>query len=187
MRREKILSFVLCLVFLIIISTPSISYACSCTEPVSVEEEFERSEAVFTGKVMNVREDKRFDGMVTKSVLFEVSETWKGVSQSQVIITTGLGGGNCGFKFIEGVEYLVYAEQSSMYSEEEQLVTTICDRTNELHASGEDLAILGEGDAPKKQVILVEDEVTGNHSYVWGKAIVTAGVLLFFVWRKIRN
>lgn len=96
-------------------SFPSITSACSCAELPGVEEEFERSKAVFSGKVIDIREKRSLKGYTTKSVLFEVTNTWKGVEQSQIIITTGQGGGDCGYDFKEGEEYLVYAYESTMY------------------------------------------------------------------------
>ena len=84
---------------LLLSSFPSITSACSCAELPSVEEEFERSQAVFSGKVVDVREKRSIKGYQTKSVLFEVTNTWKGVKQSQIIVTTGQGGGDCGFNF----------------------------------------------------------------------------------------
>lgn len=64
-------------------------------------EELERSDAVFTGKVIEIQEKKQLNGLTKKYVLFEVKKTWKGISQSQVILTTGMGGGDCGYEFEE--------------------------------------------------------------------------------------
>jgi hypothetical protein len=68
-------------------SFPLITSACSCAELSSVEEEFERSNAVFSGKVVDLREKQSIKRYQTKSVLFEVTNTWKGVKQSQIIIS----------------------------------------------------------------------------------------------------
>ena len=108
---RKVMPILAFISILFISSFPSITSACSCAELPSVEEEFERSQAVFSGKVVDVREKRSIKGYQTKSVLFEVTNTWKGVKQSQIIITTGQGGGDCGFEFKEGQEYLVYANR----------------------------------------------------------------------------
>ncbi|MCR2804243.1 hypothetical protein [Paenibacillus soyae] len=89
-------------------------------------------------------------------MLFEVDRIWKGGPDSQVVIHTGSGGGDCGFKFQAGNEYLVYASLSDMYGEM-QLTSIICDRTSALNLSGEDINLLGalsEEKLPTKQVKL---------------------------------
>lgn len=187
MRKKIHLTMVLCLVLsFMIISIPSTIYACSCAEIPTVEEELERSKAVFTGNAITIKEQRHLDGSITKSVLFGVTKTWKGVSESQVIITTGLGGGDCGYEFEQGKEYLVYANNSSMYGEKDDLVTIICDRTNELITAQEDLALLGQGKIPTEQVNL-KGELRGISLYVWGIAIAIVGIVVSFVWKKFKN
>ncbi|OKL36865.1 hypothetical protein [Domibacillus mangrovi] len=132
---------------------PSYGEACSCAKPPDVKEEFSLSKAVFRGKVTEIDEKKSVSGFPTKSVRFEVNETWKGVSQSQVNVTTGNGGGDCGYEFRKGQEYLVYANDSDMYGSSEQTVI-ICSRTKEISTAQEDLAILGEGQTPTEKVKL---------------------------------
>lgn len=124
-KAIPILAFIFMSIF-IIVSFPSITSACSCAELPSVEEELEQSTAVFSGKVLGVREKRSLNGYMKKSVLFEVKNTWKGVKQSQMIITTGQGGGDCGIDFIVGKEYLVYANESTIYGAK-SLVSVICD------------------------------------------------------------
>jgi LPXTG-motif cell wall-anchored protein len=163
-------------------SFPSITNACSCAELPSAEEEFERSEAVFSGKVVDVREKRSLKGELTKSVLFEVTNTWKGVKQSQMIITTGQGGGSCGFHFNEGQEYLVYAYELTMYGAK-SLVTTICDRTNELSVLQEDLTILGKGQPPIEEVDLT-GKYEGNQFYMWGAVVIAIGIVFIFIFKR---
>ena len=71
--------------------------------------------------------------------MFEVIERFKGVDATQIDVQTGIGGGDCGWSFVKGSTYLVYAyrEQSSG-----QLQTGICMRTNLVDRAGEDLAQL---------------------------------------------
>ena len=170
---------------LFVSSFPLITSACSCAELPSVEEEFERSQAVFSGKVVDVREKRSIKGYQTKSVLFEVTNTWKGVKQSQIIVTTGQGGGDCGFNFKEGQEYLVYVNKSTMYGGK-TLVSAICDRTNELSVLQEDLKILGEGQPPIEDVDLT-DKHEGNQLYIWVAIIIAVGILLIFIFKKRKN
>nr|WP_249317010.1 hypothetical protein [Bacillus sp. FJAT-50079] len=194
MKKAIVLLTFIFIGLLIIGSFPSIINACSCAELPSVEEEFERSKAVFSGKVIDIREKQSLDGYTSNSVQFEVTNTWKGVEQSQIIITTGLGGGDCGFDFKEGKEYLVYAYESTMYGEE-SLVSIICGRTNKLSSSQEDLALLGEGKPPSEgigeikkieeveEIVDIElpgDEHEENQLYIWIAAVLVIGIVMIF-------
>lgn len=209
MMKGKVSIFLLfCfIVSMMTIYTPSSVYACSCAQPLTVEEELDRSEAVFTGRVLEVKEIKNLNGYMTKSALFEVSEIWKGGAESQIIVHTGGGGGDCGYHFEEGKEYLVYANLSNMYGDKEQLVSIMCDRTNKLAQAQDDLAILGEGKLPTEQVNLAGDvakleqgkvpteqvnlneELKPTQSYVGVivVGIIVLGLIVFFVWRKQRK
>lgn len=171
------------LAFIFTIGTfPSITSACSCAYLPSVEEEFELSKAIFSGKVVDIKEKQSLKGYTTKSVLFEVTNTWKGVEQSQIIITTGQGGGDCGNNFIKGEEYLVYANESIMYGTK-SLVSTICNRTYVLSSSQEDLEILGEGHPPFEEVNLI-DKHNRNQIYIWATVAVAIGIIVFFILNK---
>ena len=175
---KKAILFIACIFIGILLlgSFPSITSACSCVELPSAEEEFDRSKAVFSGKVVDIREKRSQNGYSPKSVLFDVTNTWKGVDQSQIIITTGQGGGDCGFDFKLGQEYLIYANESTMYGEK-LLVSIICSRTNELSSSEEDLTILGEGQPPIDKVDLTGKH-EGKHFYIWGTVVIAIGIVI---------
>ncbi|MBP1994394.1 hypothetical protein [Paenibacillus eucommiae] len=184
---HSILLFCLVVSFMAIFS-PAPAYACSCAMPQTVEAQFNHSEAVFAGRVIEVKEDRSLGGRISKSALFELSQIWKGGSESQLIIQTGSGGGDCGYNFEEGKDYLVYAHPSTMYSDKEALVTIICDRTNVIDQAQEDLAILGKGKAPTEHVNL-KGEFDRAHPYVWFalSGVVLVGMIIFFVWRRVRR
>jgi len=183
--KKAIPLFAFIFVFIFIIgSFPSITSACSCAELPSVKDEFERSKAVFSGKVVAIKEKRSFTGYTTQSVLFDVTSTWKGVDQSQMIITTGQGGGDCGIDFTEGEEYLVYANDSNMYGAE-SLVTIICDRTDALSSLQEDLEVLGEGQPPIKEVDL-RSKHNGSQKYIWA-VVIAIGIVVFFIIRTRRK
>ncbi len=148
------------------IFSSSTVYACSCARPQTVEAQFSRSEAVFAGRALDVKEQRTLNGSMTKSALFEVSRIWKGGPESQIIIHTGSGGGDCGINFENGKDYLVYAQPSTMYGDKELLVTIICDRTVALDQAQEDLAVLGEGKIPTEQVHL-EGELSRADTFLY--------------------
>lgn len=155
-------------------SFPSVTSACSCVEAPSIEEEFEHSKAVFSGKVIDIKDEVSLKGYKSKSVLFEVTNTWKGIEQSQIIITTGQGHGDCGYDFSKGRDYLVYAKESIMYGGK-SLVSVMCDRTDILSSSQEDLEVLGEGKPPTEEV-----DLSGHHDenqiYIWSTVALALGV-----------
>ena len=160
-------------------------YACSCVEPQPVETELSRSDAVFSGRVLEVKEQTSIRGMMTKAALFEVDHIWKGGSESEIIIHTGSGGGDCGFEFEVGKEYLVYANHSTMYGDKELLVTIICDRTKLVDEAQEDLKILGEGKEPTV-IVNLKDTFNREHPYLMFASIGIAilGTVIYLVWRK---
>jgi len=172
--------FVLMVMFVFVTgSFPSVASACSCAELPTAAEELERSKAVFSGKVLDIKDKRSADGYVTKSVRFKVTNTWKGVAQSQIIITTGQGGGDCGFNFTEGQEYLVYAYESDMYGSK-ALVTGICDRTNYMTSLKDDLSILGAGKPPVEKVDL-SSEQNGFQIYLWAAFVFVSGIMVFLL------
>lgn len=194
MKFRLTFGLIVILCFSIILTLfPTTSNACSCAELPSVDKQLSWSEAVFSGTVLEVK-DRNNGGYHTKSVLFEVIDTWKGVSESQMIILTGGGGGDCGIEFQENQEYLVYANESDMYSKKEELSTIMCDRTQALASAQEDLSQLGEGQPPTEQVNLIDKHgkglgmITGS-IYFWITimiVVVVAAVLGLFLYRKNR-
>jgi hypothetical protein len=185
--KTLILSFVLTLICIVMI--PSTSFACKCVEPLSVEAVLDQSKAVFVGKVMDIKGHKK---NYYNLILFDVTKTWKGVSESEVLITASQSESECGFNFKEGEEYLVYANQyPSEYDEVEHYLSTgICDRTSELNEAEEDLLLLGTGHAPTKKVNLENElEAIGETSLVWtygiGAGVVGIACLLF--WKRFKQ
>lgn len=79
-------------------------HACSCVIPGTPVEEMEKSDAVFSGQVIEMESTPT--GYV---VSLEVFEFWKGDVPEEVTVQTGMGGGDCGFNFERGKNYMVYA------------------------------------------------------------------------------
>ena len=118
--------------------------ACTCELPLAnltltqqVKKAKKQSQAVFVGKVMQVRSEG-----YGVSVKFRVENVWKGKLSREVTIFTGQGGGDCGYRFEVGESYLVYASGSH-----ERLSTNICQRTAPRSADG-DMKVLGKGKLP---------------------------------------
>ena len=73
-------------------------------------------------------------------VRMKIGDVLSGVEtgQKEIEIVTGNGGGDCGYAFRSGVDYVVYAYKNS----EGRLETGICSRTRPLMDAAEDVAYL---------------------------------------------
>ena len=71
-------------------------------------------------------------------VTFDVMHSYRGVEGQRVDVETGLGGGDCGFSFEVGREYLVFADRD----ESGRLSTGICSDTAPVEKSAANLAYL---------------------------------------------
>ena len=127
---------------------PGPVHACRCAQPGAPLEELEKFQAVFAGRVVSLRHS--FDSGASRlgsgertSVGFAVSEVWKGEVHEDIQVTTPPTGGSCGFAFVEGGDYIVYAHGSP--HPEGGCAVGICSRTALLQGAREDLDALGEG------------------------------------------
>jgi len=114
--------------------------ACECPEGgVSICQEYWRTDVVFLGTVVGnakiaINEgDYKYD---QRFVRFEVVATFRGDQKAKAEIVTGLGGGDCGYRFNEGETYLVYARHNK---QDQRLYTSTCTRTRPLSRAAEDL------------------------------------------------
>jgi hypothetical protein len=100
-------------------------YACSCAEPPPPKTAAEKAAAVFTGIVTGRELLSRHEPFgPRRRYRFTVTDVLKGEVRRTVDVYTGLGGGDCGYSFELGQEYLVYA-----YATRTGLSTNICSRT----------------------------------------------------------
>ena len=131
--------------------TPGPVYACSCVAPGTPLEELEQFSAVFAGRVVSVVHSYDPEGRIVtpddrSTIGFAVSSVWKGTVHEDMYITTPPTGGACGFTFVEGEEYIVYAYDSNY--DDGGYTTGICTRTGLLGNAEEDLDAFGTGQAP---------------------------------------
>jgi hypothetical protein len=94
-----------------------------------VQTSYEKANAVFYGKVVEVKRESVKDESRTVSyeylrVKFKVESSWKGQTTSEVFVRTAGDSAACGFAFEAGKRYLVYANDTG-----NGLQTTICTRT----------------------------------------------------------
>lgn len=140
MRNKVIIMYLLSFLFLldiVRIVVPSTAHACSCAEPISMEEQMIRKTAIFTGKLISLSQPNR--GIISSSAdpvaaQFEVINVWKG----------DLGSESCGYEGFEvDEEFIVFA--SGPY---DQLKTGLCEGTKQLGSAQEELAALEAGYKP---------------------------------------
>src|SRR5262249_53327418 len=132
-------------------------FACKCLPPppeIKAPHELAQwhangTDAIFEGKVVSIELKWQWkeaqDGEVvaadvddeppTTLVSLNVLRPYRGISEKHIRIRTGLGGGDCGFRFELGQEYLVYAFKG----ESGELETSICSGTALVEESQENL------------------------------------------------
>src|SRR6202051_2352846 len=101
----------------------------------SVELRWKLKEAQIGDVIPTVATDLDQDGPVIL-VSLEILHSYRGDHQKPMRLSTGLGGGDCGFDFEVGKQYLVYAFKD----EAGELSTNIRTRTTRLEKGSENLA-----------------------------------------------
>jgi hypothetical protein len=196
--KKMILALTLLIVFSCLSALiPSRSYACSCETQTDPVKAVEASKVVFAGKVLAIK-NKVLDieGILDQevAVLFDVAQSWKGQSQTQVIVLTRLGSPSCGYSFEVGQSYLVFASEYD--HNDREIGTSSCSLTEELTSATEKLAKMGPGIKPTETLNLQGEmdrmAVTNKLAYltaVWhrlakyhvGEVILAAVIVLVCV------
>ncbi len=146
MKRRPLL-FVPCLSLVLMNAWVEPAKACKCAHPKpSPLQALKQADAVFIGKVTEITIQRTPEGYRQRRLKIEASKTWKGITSKNVFVTTGFGQGDCGFPFVKGKTYVVYA---SRFKENKQLHTNVCMRTRPLEEAREDLKLLGPAKAPR--------------------------------------
>ena len=127
-------------------------HACKCAEPGSPSDELRKFSAVFAGRVVSIQHSfdpdaESYSSEDRTTVRFEVSTVWKGTVHEDMYVTTPPTGGSCGFAFIEGEDYIVYAYDNAY--DDDGYTVGICSRTALLRQAQADIDALGEGQAPQ--------------------------------------
>ncbi len=130
-----------CLVSAVIVAVAAQSHACSCAHPDPPLEALAASDAVFTGRVVAIDGDESYAYRLRVS--FAVQACWKGAETSTVLVFTADNDAACGFPFLLGGEYIVYASHAN-----DALHTNLCTRTRPLAFAAEDLDALGDPACP---------------------------------------
>jgi len=118
-------------VFCGVLLSPDVVWSCSCDERKSVKNELRDAAAVFFGEVVDIESDpRRGKGFFTNdTVSFLVDVAWKGISTRKIRVMTVDDEGACGFPFVKGETYLVYAFECKNCPD--GLSTHLCTRTTD--------------------------------------------------------
>jgi hypothetical protein len=118
---------------------PTDALGCSCDEGPTFEEAFAQSTAVFRGTVLSIiSADPPYFEHVWVSL--HADAWWKGAPTETVSMLTAANEGICGYPFVIGTEYLVFA---TLYGSGGPLSTYLCWRTHQSWAGDPDLVSLG--------------------------------------------
>jgi protocatechuate 3,4-dioxygenase beta subunit len=116
------------------------SNACECAGSGTPCQDYWNASAVFTGSVSysSTTTYKLGEHEISgRLVRFTVERAFRGIEGKEVEVITGLGGGDCGYGFRLGQQYLVYA-----HSSEDKLFTSICSGTRPLSEAANDLSYI---------------------------------------------
>ena len=144
-------------------------HACSCVPPSPPRQEFEDSDAVLMGTVTSFELVGEYRRLAEITLL----KLWKGEKERADEILTGLNSAMCGFHFVVGETYVIYA----FADDDGKLLTSICTRTTRLDNAAEDLTFLDEIDP----IFSAEDSRCCGGPVSGGDALIVAGVLLFLL------
>jgi hypothetical protein len=135
-------------------------FACKCFPPESTQKALEQSDAVFSGTVTEIAPFLVEDSFLMNRVTFRVIETWKGTNTATKIVLAGMGGGDCGYPFVLGSDYLVFANGSNTFA------TSICTLNSLLSAAAGALQDLGEGQKPDRPLLNIAYH-QGTITFTW--------------------
>ena len=147
---------VLGLLFLLLVLFAGEANACSCAGPGVPCQAYWDASAVFVGTVSYSSSVTLDEGNYQRSqrvVRFTLEEVFRGITGTEAEVMTGLGGGDCGYGFRLGGQYLVYAYRDK----DDKLHTGICTRTRLISEAADDIAyVRGLGKAKPGATIFGE-------------------------------
>lgn len=125
------------------------AFGCECVL-IKFTDEMENSDLIFQGEVKKSYETE--NGMLFE---FEHDKIWKGEGGNLIQIETGIGGGDCGIKFITGKTYIVYSKNNK---------TDSCHRNSELSKTYDGLKLDYHFDVNLKETSFVDPESKLNRN-----------------------
>lgn len=135
---------------LVLLFAPQPASACSCSGPRNALEA-RSAPLILKGRVirMEYRDLPLAPLDATEyrepiAVTFEVARSWKRRTPTITVVTTGMGGSDCGYGFVPGIEYVVPVYEGGAG----ELVTGLCAGVQSIWAARSILPRLGPGYEP---------------------------------------
>jgi len=169
-------------------------FACSCVPPEPPPTAFAQAKAVFVGTVTGITGQGLAPSLVElvrrwlspssphafygRRVSVRVTDSWKGVTTANVELQTGYSSADCGYDFIVGNQYVIYA-----YQGQASLETNICRRTIDVASGASDLQYLQT--LPK--LGLTAAPSTPPLPLLFLSLGLLGGILLLTVWARRRQ
>lgn len=126
--------------------------ACTCAYDITVESGLKKADLVFDGRatgssVLEIGDTARSYTYSLKEIRFRVNRCFKGnISDTVITIRTGMHSAACGFHFIPGIRYIVFAYwQESSNTYHTSICTPTCNYKDEI--AGEIEAAIKKNDA----------------------------------------
>ncbi len=203
-----LLSLLLLLASSIVIALagPGKAYACEVLSVRPLQEAHDNSVAIFAGRVVNIQNFTVEGYGDWHLVSFEVDRYWKIPNENnnddykQLIVFTGTSENVCGYEFEKGKDYLVYAIK--WWHDPNSLYTGLGYRNQPVENAQEDLAFLGEGKEPTKELswdeqinrITIQPLPTGQEEQAVSKilsmvgiGVAISGAVAFFSLRRLKE
>lgn len=87
-----------------LVASPLPAFACSCTNNLTTQQEFDYAYSVFSGRVLSVQPNA-YGSLVVE---FQPIDRWKGPLEYVPYVFTPPNSAVCGYDFVVGQEYLVF-------------------------------------------------------------------------------
>ena len=157
-------------------------WACRCVVQTP-RQHAANADVVFTGRVVEAEDPFRHSGPRVQATL-DVEAVYKGSVEDVAVVETPRGGtAACGFRFVDGTRYTVFAYRN----ERGRLETNTCSATAE---GGIKPARFGLGPADSETA--AGSEPAGETAVSWSTAVIAGSVLLgagigLLLWRARRG
>lgn len=127
---------ILILLLLLLPSLPT--FACDCSTEIELSLEYHRTQFVTIGKVLSITESKDGNELL---VSVEIKTDFKGEKTGEkIIIRTNSSPKACGYEFVVGKEYLIYANRHQRVPKD--WTTSVCSRTIAMSGAENDLIFI---------------------------------------------
>ena len=194
MRRIWSMSFVFAVVAAAtVLTAASPAGTCDCAAVATDAEAFERADVVFIGAVEQIYDARSGSADNPEVVVLQVSDVYKGeVTQTQGIVTRA-DSASCGYEFVTGEVYVVFANTGSLLDIDPGFYETAqCDGTRLLDDQVPELgvtpALPAEGEPTVAQI---QAQLGATRTSLVPEMLILAGVLAFVLglaaWFRART